>query len=105
MRDLAPVVNHRMASVRQGKNSCSVIALISFYFSSDDPAREGMLSPEEYWAIILSLAISLFLAISLAFFLWRGNRRIKKAHEEAKVRRTSQRSRNNHEGAQVGNVK
>ena len=63
-----------------------------------------MLTPEEYWAIILSLAISLFLAISLAFFLWRGNRRIKKAREEAKVQRTTQRSRNNHEGAQVGNV-
>ena len=74
-------------------------------FSSDDPDREGMLSPEEYWAIILSLAISIFLAISIAFLLWRGNRRIKKAHKEAKEQRTSQRSRNNNLGAQVGNVK
>ena len=81
---------------------CSFFVVL---FSSDDPDREGMLSPQEYWAIILSLAISLFLAISIAFFLWRGNRRIKKAHKEAKERRTSQRSRNNHVGAQVGNVK
>lgn len=90
-------------------SSCSVIALISFFlflflFSSDDPDREGMLSPEEYWAIILSLAISLFLAISIAFFLWRGNRRIKKARKEAKEQRTSHRSRNNHVGAEVGNA-
>ena len=56
-----------------------------------------MLSTEDYWAIILSLAISFIIAVSLAFFLWRGNRRIKKAHAEAKA----QRSRNNHEGAQV----
>ena len=64
-----------------------------------------MLSPEEYWAIILSLTISLFLAITIAFFLWRGNRRIKKAHKEAKEQRTSHRSRNNHVGAEVGNAK
>ena len=79
-------------------------ATISVGLFSDDPAREGMLKPEEYWAIILSLAISLFLAISLAVFLWRGNRRIKKAHKEAKEQRISQRTRNNHEGAQVGNM-
>lgn len=70
------------------------------FIIGNDPAREGMLSPEEYWAIILSLAISLFLAISIAFFIWRGNRRIKKAHKEAKEQRTSQRYRNNLVGAQ-----
>lgn len=56
-----------------------------------------MLSTEDYWAIILSLVISFTIAVSIAFFLWRGNRRLKKAREEAKA----QRSRNNHEGAQV----
>ena len=60
-----------------------------------------MLSTEDYWAIILSLVISFTLAVSIAFFLWRGNRRLKKAREEAKA----QRSRNNHEGAQVCSYK
>lgn len=88
----------------RGKYICTLsdepdVALQTFIIGND-PDREGMLSPQEYWAIILSLAISLFLAISIAFFLWRGNRRIKKAHKEAKERRTSQRSRNNHVGAQ-----
>ncbi|KAJ7374560.1 hypothetical protein OS493_004898 [Desmophyllum pertusum] len=70
--------------------------VLQAFIIENDPAREGMLMPEDYWAIILSLVISFILAVSLAFFLWRGNRRIKKAREETKA----QRSRSNHDGAQ-----
>ncbi|XP_020623684.1 uncharacterized protein LOC110061179 [Orbicella faveolata] len=88
----------------RGKYTCTSSdepdVTLQAFIIENDPDREGMLSPEEYWAIILSLAISLFLAISIAFFLWRGNRRIKKARKEAKEQRTSHRSRNNHVGAE-----
>lgn len=62
----------------------------------NDPARKGTLSPEQFWAIILSVTIAFLLLVFIVFFLWRGNRRIKRAQKEGKA----QRFRNNHGGAE-----
>ena len=67
---------------------------------ADDPAREGMLSTEDTWAIILSLSITIIIVSAVAFYLWRGNRRLKKARAEEVAARS--RTRNNHDGAKVG---
>ena len=58
-----------------------------------------MLSKEDTWAIVLSLAIAFILVTCIAFFLCRGNRRLKKARAEKAAARS--RSRNNHDGAEV----
>ena len=66
---------------------------------SDDPAREGRLTTEETLAIILSLSIAFILVTAIAFFLWRGNRRLKKARAEHVAARS--RARNNHISGKV----
>lgn len=73
------------------------VAMEAFVIEND-PAREGMLSKEETWAIILSLAIAFILVTCIGFFLWRGNRRLKRARAEKAAARS--RARNNHDGAE-----
>lgn len=70
--------------------------VLQTFVIENDPAREGKLSPEQYWAIILSISIAFLLLVFIAFFLWRGNRRIKKLQKEGKA----QKSRKNHRGAE-----
>jgi len=67
------------------------------FLIKNDPALEGMLSDTDKWAIGLSLSISIFLVIAILYFLWRGNRRLKKGRAEDAAARS--RARNNHNGA------
>lgn len=68
------------------------------FFIGNDPALEGKLSAEGSWAIILALSITIILVSSIAFFLWRGNRRLKKARAADLEARS--RARNGKNGAQ-----
>ncbi|CAH3193422.1 unnamed protein product, partial [Porites evermanni] len=69
------------------------------FFIGKDPDLEGKLTKEETWAIILASSITMVLVSSIAFFLWRGNRRLKKARAADLAERS--RTRNSHHGARV----
>ena len=66
---------------------------------AEDPDLEGKLTKEETWVIILASSITMVLVSSIAFFLWRGNRRLKKARAADLAERS--RTRNSHHGARV----
>lgn len=69
------------------------------FFIGKDPDLEGKLTKKETWAIILALSITIVLVSFIALFLWRGNRRLKKARAADLAERS--RTRKSHHGARV----
>ncbi|XP_029184465.1 uncharacterized protein LOC114952651 isoform X1 [Acropora millepora] len=72
------------------------------FLIENDPAQEKLLSTEDTVAIILSLSIAFIIGVFIAFFLLRGNRRIKKAKAMRETARSQARRGQN--GAQQENL-
>lgn len=96
-RDLMPWQQHNSHSEVAGPDM-----VMETFFIENDPAQEKLLSTEDTVAIILSLSIAFIIGVFIAFFLLRGNRRIKKAKAMRETARSQ--ARRGHDGAQQENL-